>query len=938
MYNKIEVIQKEQNDQMLTALEKSLKVKPKKISTTQVYYISGLTKTELKNNSELFYDPITEEVIIDTEKKQNATIVEVTTLPGVMDPIAISAQNALKDSGIKKEVQIKTAKRYILEGISDLQARRVAQFVSNENVHQYRIGDGKLDLLEQEIIPELDPTIETINLNVDDKKLQKISKDKNLSLSLEELKTIQKYFNKIDRDPTEAEIETIAQTWSEHCKHKTFNSEISYKENGKNHHYENLFKETIVKATNEIAKKKKWLVSVFTDNAGIIKFDDKNSIAFKVETHNHPSALDPYGGAGTGIGGVIRDVLGAGLGATPIFNTDVFCFASPTYDKEIPKGIIHPKRILNGVVSGVRDYGNRMGIPTINGSITFDPDYLGAPLVFCGTAGIIPKGMEKKKVSTNDLIVLVGGKTGRDGIHGATFSSTELGEEIKTSVVQIGNAIEEKKVLDALTQARDQKLYSFITDCGAGGLSSAIGESAENTGCSVNLEKVPLKYSGLKPWEIWVSESQERMVVAVPKKNLKKFMEICKREEVEASVIGTYNKDKKMKVFYKNKTVIDMDMKFVHDGIPKTKREAEWNDKKIHEPKIEEKENYNEELLKIIAHPTIASKEVVIRQYDHEVQGNSVLKPLTGIQNDGPSDASAIRPTNSNKAVLVSNGINPRYSKIDSYWMVASAIDEALRNIVASGGNIEHTAILDNFCWGNTDEKEKLGSLVRASKACYDMATKFETPFISGKDSMHNEFVVKDTKISIPDTLLISAISVIEDANKIVTTDLKFAGNNIYIIGKTYDELGGSYFYEQQDLIGKNVPKVDPKTSLKSMKALGEAIKKDLIESSHDISEGGIAVALSEMAIAGDLGVKIDIEKIPTETKKTFLTIFSESNSRFLVEVKPENSEAFEKIMKNVEHANIGITIGSGRVQIGKAIDLTIDQVRIAWKGGLEYD
>lgn len=768
-------------------------------------------------------------------------------------------------------------------------------------------------------------------LNKSDDELAEISKRMLLSLSLEEMKTIQNYYKKLKRNPTDVEMETLAQTWSEHCKHKIFNGTIQYEENGTREDINSLFRTYIKGATEKI--KSDFLVSVFSDNAGIISFDEEHDIAFKVETHNHPSALDPYGGAGTGVGGVIRDVLGAGLGAKPIFNTDVFCFAPP--DMKPPENVLHPKRIFLGVVAGVRDYGNPMGIPTINGSIHFHESFI-APLVFCGTAGIMPKNMHRKKVLPGDLIVVIGGRTGRDGVHGATFSSAELEETSPTSAVQIGSPIEEKKVLDAILAARDRRLYNCITDCGAGGFSSAVGEMARDTGCIVDLEKAPLKYAGLQPWEIWVSESQERMIVSVKPANLKEFLDVCKGEDAEAAVIGKFTSDRKITIRFKGKIAGVLDCDFLHNGNPLVTKKAVWKKKTFKEPA--EEKDMTKWLKKILSSWSVCSKEFVVRQYDHEVQGTGVLKPMQGVYNDGPGDASIVRPLfDSDRGVIVSNGINPLYGLIDPYWMAASGIDEALRNIIAVGGSLRQTAILDNFCLGSPNE-EKLGGLVRAAKACYDFSTGFGVPFISGKDSLHNEIKTGNKKVSVPITLLISAISVMPDIKKAVSMDFKKAGNIVYIVGDTLDELGGSQYYYLRGFTGNNVPKVNSKKARQIFDCLSNATSMGLVKSCHDCSEGGIAVALAEMAFAGDMGAEIELKRIAGT--RNDIILFSESNSRFIAEIEPELKEEFEAIMNGnateVGHTTAGkkfIVKNNGK----KIIDVDIGELRDAWKRPLDW-
>ncbi len=783
-------------------------------------------------------------------------------------------------------------------------------------------------------------------LNADDTELMRISQEGTLSLNLNEMQTIQTHFAALQRNPTDVELETIAQTWSEHCVHKTFKSMILYSEEGKEtERIDGLFPTYIQRATEEIDKP--WCVSVFSDNAGIIEFDENFNLVFKVETHNHPSAIEPYGGAGTGIGGVIRDSLGTGLGAKPILNTDVFCFGMPdTPYEKLPKGTLHPKRVLKGVVAGVRDYGNRMGIPTANGAILFDTRYTANPLVFCGNVGLIPRDRCDKSVEPGDLVVALGGRTGRDGIHGATFSSAELDDTSENlgSVVQIGNPIMEKKIVDALLQARDRNLYRSITDCGAGGFSSAVGEMGEDTGAEVHLERVPLKYEGLEPWEIWLSEAQERMVIAVPPENLQELMEICEAEMVEATVLGSFTDTHRLQVFYEGAVVADLDMEFLHKGLPQHVKKAVWQPPQHPEMPSRDRqtESYTEDLCKLLASPNIASKESVIRQYDHEVQGGIVVKPLVGVKNDGPSDACVATPVLGNrKAVIVANGINPKYSDVDAYLSAASAIDEALRNIVAVGGTLEKTALLDNFCWGNPDKPDRLGALVRAAKACYDIATAYGTPFISGKDSLYNEY--RDTTTgeqrAIPSTLLISAICVLPDIRKAVTMDVKSPRNLIYVVGNTYAELGGSHYFDIHDFIGNTAPIVRPSEGKLTMETLSAAINSGLVRSCHDCSEGGIGVAAAEMAFSGGYGMSLNLDNVPTGAEIPFddFLLFSESNSRFIVEIEQQLQDAFENHMAEVPLGCLGTVTETPEFVINgltgkRIVDTSIDNLKSAWQ------
>ncbi len=952
----------------------------------QVYILEGqVSESQVKRIcEELLIDKISQEYSINSNDKQQSVndkhIIEVAYNPGVMDPVEESALKGIKDLGIQEVASFKTAKKYIIKGkLSDSQIKTISQKLLYNKLIQHIVKlvpchceVPKEPKQSQEIAsapaaPRNDVRIITVDLlSASDQKLLELSKKGQLFLNLNEMLAIKKYFKKISRNPTDLELETIAQTWSEHCMHKTFRGKIEYTEKIPNkpttYHLppttkriNNLLKSTIMKATKEL--KKPWCVSVFKDNSGIIEFDDKYNVCFKVETHNHPSALEPFGGANTGIGGVIRDSMGTGLGAKPVLNTDVFCFASPDYPfSKLPKGTLHPKRVMKGVVSGVRDYGNKMGIPTVNGAVLFHDKFVGNPLVYCGTAGILPKEKSFKQVHTGDLVVAVGGRTGRDGIHGATFSSGELtheSETISSGAVQIGNPIQEKKMLDVILKARDEDLYTAITDCGAGGLSSAVGEMGQELGAEVYLEKVPLKYDGLSYMEIWISESQERMTLSVPKENINRLLEIFAKENVEATVIGEFTNTKRLKLYYQGNLVCDLAMEFLHEGVPQIVKIAEFSITKHREPVISQEKNLTPQLLKLLGHYDICSKEWIIRQYDHEVQGGSVLKPLTGVVNDGPSDAAVVKPVlGSSKGLIISNGINFRYGFIDPYWMAFSCVEEALRQIIACGGSLKQVAILDNFCWGNPDKPDRLGGLVRASYGCYDAAKQFAVPFISGKDSLYNEFTVNHKSIAIPGTLLISAISVMNDVSKAVSMFAKNPGGLIYIIGLTKDELGGSHYFDLFGAIGNNVPKVNPKLAKKIFSALNQASDAGLVKAMHDCSDGGMAVAAAEMAFSGGLGMDIFLSEVPFEEIKNpkskiqnlrnDTVLFSESNSRFIVEIEKKRQRQFENTLKGLPFGLIGCVTTEKRFRVfglnAKAcIDADITKLKEAWQAPLRW-
>ncbi|MFB0501313.1 MAG: phosphoribosylformylglycinamidine synthase subunit PurL, partial [Candidatus Bathyarchaeia archaeon] len=773
-------------------------------------------------------------------------------------------------------------------------------------------------------------------LEADDKQLLQISAKLGIGLNLREMKNIQRHFSEMRRNPTDVELQSIGQTWSEHCFHKTFKGEIVTPE--EKPIVTNLFKEYIAKVTRELDLP--WCLSVFEDNAGIINFDKGYGIAVKVETHNHPSAIDPFGGASTGLGGVIRDILG--VWADPIACTDVLCFGPLDYDHDkLPSGTKHPKELYSGVVAGVGHYGNNMGVPTVNGAIYFDESYVGNIAVFCGCIGILPMNTFISDTKPGDVGVLAGARTGRFGIHGVTFASAELTKETAEAVeleTEKGNPAEEEKIKRALIKIRDQGLGSAITDLGGGGLSCAAGEMAyrSNCGIHVELEKAPLKHSGMAPWEIYISESQERMLLSVREKNLKKVLDIFEGEGVEAAPIAKFTDDKTLKVDHRGQTVANLDLQFLFSP-PRARRVAKWTPRNYVEPTFAEPTDFTQDLLKILSSPNVASKESVIRTFNFEAKGNTSLKPLQG-KYGGPNDAAVVKPlTDSWKGIVISCGMNPNYGKIDPYWMAASGIDEAIRNNVAVGGR--RISLLDNFTWGSPEKPDRMGGLVRACKACYDFAKAFGTPFISGKDSLYNESVLGP----VTPTLLFTAIGIIPDVRKAVSVDLKRSGDLIYLVGQTYPELGGSQYYKLKGFIGMRVPKVRITRAKRIMNSITEAIDAGCIKSCHDLSEGGLAAAAAEMALGSDYGMELNLANVPVskKMKRTDYILFSESNSRFLVEVPEKRSEDFEAIMKNNANSAVGKVKREKRLSVQgvdgkKVVEASLNKLREFWKKTLK--
>jgi phosphoribosylformylglycinamidine synthase len=893
---------------------------PWKVAASRGFLIEGaLSAADVHRAAEtVLADPVVETFSVRPSGHPPdgpGTVVHVLPRPGVTDPEGQSAQALLHDLGFDAE-NVRTVRTYRVEGPAEHLPRLVQRVLANDAVEQAVVGALPFDRLGQGQ-PYHFRRVEVPLRGMEDDALIDLSRRGQLSMSLAEMRAVRDHFRGLGRDPTDCELETLAQTWSEHCSHKTLRGRIEFQ----GRVIDNLLRQTIFKATRDLDPD--WLVSVFADNAGVVRFDDGHDVCFKVETHNHPSAIDPYGGANTGLGGVIRDPLGTGLGAKPVCNTDVFCVAPPDLPPDaLPAGVLHPRRVLKGVVAGVRDYGNRMGIPTVNGALVVDPAFLCNPLVFCGTVGVIPRGMSSKSVEPGDLIVAVGGRTGRDGIHGATFSSVELtgeSEAVSGGAVQIGNAITQKMVLDVVLQARDRGLFRSITDCGAGGFSSAVGEMGGPVGAEVDLDRAPLKYEGLSYTEIWISEAQERMVLAVPPENWPELRALCESEQVEATVLGSFVPTGRLTLRYHGEVVADLSMAFLHDGRPPVVRPATYTPPPELPFDPPDAADYNADLLAVLGTWDVCSKEWIVRQYDHEVQARTVVKPLVGADDDGPGDASVVLPVRgSTRGLAVACGINPRYGRLDPYAMAGCVIDEAVRNCVAVGADPDRVALLDNFCWGNTERPETLGSLVLAAQACHDLALAYGTPFISGKDSLNNEYTHDGASRAIPPTLLISAIGQVPDVRRCVTMDLKEPGNRLLIAGLTRNELGGSHWLLTRGLDGGRVPAVDPDLGRPLFRAVHAAINRGLVRSCHDLSEGGLAAALAEMALAGGLGANASLRDVPCDDDAAHdaILLFSESPSRFLLEVRPDDVNDLADLFGGLPLGRLGDVAGGVEVDV----------------------
>ncbi|MCC6319849.1 MAG: phosphoribosylformylglycinamidine synthase [Phycisphaerales bacterium] len=951
----------------------------------QVYLIQtreALTDAQLTQvRGELLANPVTEiSTVGAAPRSARATaMIEVHPLPGVMDPVAESVRLAVQELlRLPEAPEVSTGWRYDLEGPKPSEAGPLAERLLANPVIQ-RIH-------AEPYHPAAFPTAEAHGgevrgvrlIGLDDPALERLSREAHLFLSLDEMQTLRSHYTSIGRDPREIEMETLAQTWSEHCVHKTLKSRVLYRGESGNDPIrwqgrpghdvqadgsvviDNLLKSTVAAATHRlIADGVDWTLSVFVDNAGVIAFDEKHAVNIKVETHNHPSAIEPYGGAATGVGGCIRDVIATGLGARPIANTDVFCVAPPD-TTDVPTGCLHPRRILTQVVAGVRDYGNRMGIPTVAGAVAFDERYIGNPLVYCGCIGVMPRDRVHGRVQPGDLIVALGGRTGRDGIHGATFSSAELEHSAAdefSHAVQIGNAITEKQTLDAIMRARDEQakpLYTALTDCGAGGFSSAIGELGKDTGATVHLEHAPLKYAGLSPTEIWISEAQERFILSVPERNLAALRAICNEESVELAVLGTFappegstidNPD--LRLLFHGREVGRLSMHLLHEGIPTPRRDATWTASGAPDSRGASPSGAPamlHALASLLSHPDIASKHWIIRQYDHEVKGGTAIKPLGGPlpHARAPMDAAVITPVpGSRRGLAVSCGLQTGIGDPaiggDPYLMALAAIDECVRNLVCIGADPERIAILDNFCWPSCRKPENLGSLVRAAEGCYDGAMAYRTPFVSGKDSLNNQFTTQDGRtIEIPPTLLITGIGIVHDISRCVTMDAKRPGSVLVLVGQPSTEFGGSRYQQLfgvPDKASSSVPRTDLLSGPGTAAAVARLISGGAVLAAHDVSDGGTLTSVAEMLIGGstvESPIGADLHPM------TAADAFAESPSCYILEVAEAAMPSLQSSLAGTPYRVIGRLNATGGLRIGGET-IGVESLAAAWLRPLDW-
>ncbi len=960
-----------------------------KVKTVQVYVIDfPLEADQLQRfASEALRDRVLETVVVDEPwaDPDYASFVLVAKHPGVTDDVGISAQRTLADwlgESIDTSTQhIFSQTVYLFErAIPEASLKQLAEEVlGNPLINQFRYGAfDTLPSVHPVVSLPAEPETHTVSLDLSDDELLALSQRMVLSLNLQELHAIQAHFRSAEvqaaraarglpADPTDCELEVLAQTWSEHCKHKEFNALIQYRDldTGEERVVDSLFKSYIRGSTEAIRERLRaagndWLVKIFSDNAGVVRIDDDRVFVWKVETHNTPSALDPYGGAITGILGNNRDPLGTGVGgAKLLFNTNVLCFGPPSYDTPLLPGQLHPARIMEGVRHGIEDGGNKSGVPTVNGSIVFDDRYAGKPLVYCGTGGVMPshylgKPSWEKPIDAGDRIIMAGGRVGKDGIHGATFSSAEVDENSPKTAVQIGSPITQKLCSDFMQRACQLGLIKCSTDNGAGGLSSSVGELATiSGGAVVQLESVPLKYPGLMPWEIFVSEAQERMQLVVEPGKIDELFALAALFEVELTDIGAFTDDGILEVRYGAETVAYLDLAFLHDGVPRKHMVAEWSAPDLAEPTLPEPDDHSAVLLQLLGADDICSRERVIRQYDHEVKGKTIIKPLMGAKGVAPQDAAVMRlDFDSYDGVAISNGILPRYGDIDAYAMSAGSFDEAMRQIVAVGGRLPDPqdttnrfwTVNDNFCVPdsdyhpetNPDGKYKLAQLVRMAEALYDMSTFYGIPMTSGKDSMKNDFRMGDTKISVPPTILYSMVARVPDVRRTVCAQFQSAGDVICLLGRTHDELGASQYYKLHGELGAKVPQVRKEQAKDLYERVATANERGLLASCHDCSDGGLAVALAECCFGSGFGCEVEISVDAWDLTPTQL-LYSESHSRFVASVPAHKLQAFLELMG--EHCHV---LGRATLwphmwvchQGEPIIDVWIGHLLDAWQGG----
>ena len=963
-----------------------------------------LSRDELETvRTQILTNPVTEVSSFRPLAAGFDLLIWVGLRPGVKDNPGDTAKEAIA-SHFRRSFgdgeKVFTSQLFQVKGdLTRAQAETLArELLANDLIQQWRVYSREewdpaegLGLILPKVELSTRPTFARLDIP-DDAALLALSRERSLAVHPADAPVIRAYFQDPKRiadrgkvglgpQPTDVELEYLSQARSDHCNHNTFQGLFRYAELGDSPDkkpplvIDNLFKTCIKDPTLKIQANKDWVVSVLWDNAGAAAFDGEWLYTITGETHNSPSNMEAYGGAITGIVGVYRDPMGTGLGSKLILGTYGFCVGPRDYNGPL-KPKLPPRRLLDGVIEGVKDGGNKSGVPTGFGLVHFDEAYLGKCLVYVTALGLMPryiKGREawKKQPHPGDLIIMAGGRVGKDGIHGVTASSEVYSDKTPAGHVQIGDPYTQKKLHDFIMEVRDEGLISYITDNGGGGLSSSVGESARlSGGAEVRLEKVPLKYAGLELWEIWVSESQERMTLALPPENQERFFDLARKHDVEATVIGEYNDSGRLMLTHEGKCCALVDVDFADQGFPQWEFEAEWIPPRLRglsEPVIQLAGNYGEILADLLASPNLAQKNWIIRQYDHEVQAGAVIKPLGGVDRDVPADAVVYRPVlDSDRGLGLSQCLNPSYGRIDTRAMTAATLDEAVRRLVAVGADPDQVGAVDNFCWPsiqydpqtNPDGKYKAAQLVRSAQALKETCLAFGIPLLSGKDSMYVDGMLEGPygerrKVSGPCTLQITATSIVPDATKAVSLEPKAAGDLVFLLGETKDELGGSAFYElvgpPDNKLGLNAPLLDAEKNLALYRACHAAMNKGLIRSAKALTWGGLAVAAAYACFGSGMGLELDLSQAPCpKGLDPARLLFSESCGRLLATVAPEDQEAFEQALAGHEWGCLGrvnkdpVLIFHGRGQDGRAseplMNTPVAELKTAWEklfGGL---
>jgi phosphoribosylformylglycinamidine synthase II len=946
---------------------------------------ADLTEEQVtKAQSDIFTNPVTQISSLQPLAVDFDWMIWIGYRPGVRDNAGATAVEAMEDLlgiNFKPGEGVYTSKRYCIRGNllgRDDVDRIAAELLANDIIQQWKIfstadwdPETGIGIIIPKVLLDHTPTVTAVPIDSDDT-LMRISDERNLALNPKDVPTIRQYFLDPEvvarraevglSEPTDIELEYISQARSDHCNHNTFQGVFRYRDvaEGTEETIDSLFKTCIKEPTMALAEQKPWVMSVLWDNAGVGRFDDDHLYVITGETHNSPSNMEAYGGAITGIVGIYRDPMGTGLGSKLIMGSYGFCVGPWDYSGDLQPHL-HPRRLLDGVIEGVRDGGNKSGIPTPFGQVLFHPGYMGKCLVYVTALGIMPATVngqpaEQKSILPGDLVIMSGGRVGKDGIHGVTASSETFSEHTPAGHVQIGDPYTQKKMHDFLIEARDEGLVRFITDNGGGGLSSSVGETARfSNGCVIELDKVPLKYDGLDQWEIWISESQERMTIAVPPEHEARFFELSALHAVESTVIGRYTDTGKLHLTYDGQTCAFVDLDLLTAGFPQWEFDAEWRSpahRGMVEPVVTAPAAQSPILLEMLSRPNICSKNWICRQYDHEVQGTSVIKPLVGVERDIPSDAAVLRPVlSSDRGLAFAQALLPFYSSIDAYHMTTCTIDEAVRRLVAVGGDLDHIGGVDNFCWPaiqydprtNPDGRFKAAQLVRSCRAVRDMCLDYGIPLLSGKDSMYVDGHLPGRhgikrKISALESLQFSTTSILEDTGRCTTLDPKIPGDLVYVLGSTRDELGASEYYDMLGYIGRNVPKVAPEVFLPLYRALALTIGQGLVASVHGIYRGGLGVHLAMKAMAGGFGLQIELSRVPAEAlDRNDGLLYSESAGRFIVTVDPGQKAAFEGHFAGMAMACIGSVTETPVLKVvglngETCIDLTVSDLKAAWQ------